>query len=226
MTSIYQRALGADFDRLHPEIQGRFALSSTRGHGSVGVGVMEEIWRAPGFPRPFLAFGTWRNIMFPETGRDVPFTIENWPYVDRFGRETVTFVRTFELPTRRRRFDATMVWSERRGCVVDYLGTHQHLAADVHLSVDDAGGLRLRTGEQRFYERGVAFSFPMALSGRGDVREWFDDDAGVHRIEVTVRNDRFGRLFGYRGWFRAVPRPVPAEGVPPSVKPVREERRE
>lgn len=144
----------------------RFDLSSAGGEGSIGSGVMDEIWRAPGFPRPFLAFGAWRNIMFPETGLDVPFTIENWPYVDRFGRETVTFVRSFELPASRRRFDATMVWSEQRGCVVDYLGTHQHLAADVHLSVHDAGGLRLRTGAQRCYGRRVGFSFPMLLSRR------------------------------------------------------------
>ena len=164
MTSIFQRALGADFDRLHPEIQARFDLSSEGGEGSVGIGIMDEIWRAPGFTRPFLTIGTWRNIMFPETGSDVPFTIENWPYVDRFGRETVTFVRTFELPLGRRRFDATMIYSEARAGIVDYLGTHQHLAADVELSVDDHGGLRLRTGAQRFYAGRLGFRFPMQLS--------------------------------------------------------------
>lgn len=224
--SIYQRALGDDFDRLHPEIQARFAVSSHRGYASIGVGVMDEIWRARGFTRPFLAFGAWRNIMFPETGCDIPFQIENWPYVDSHGRETVTFVRTFELPHGRRRFDATMIYSELRGGVVDYLGTHQHLAADVELSVDDAGGLRLRTGAQRFYERWVGFSFPMALSGTGDVHEWYDERAGRHRIEVVVSNPVAGRLFGYRGSFIAVQRPIPPEGVPPSVKPKREERRE
>jgi len=28
--------------------------------------------------------------MFPETGRHIPFTIENYAFVDRFGRETVS----------------------------------------------------------------------------------------------------------------------------------------
>ena len=226
MTSIYRRALGADFDRLHPEIAARFDVSTAGGHGSVGVGTMDEVWRAPGFTRPFLAFGTWRHIMFPETGRDVPFTIENWPYTDGLGRETVTFVRTFELARVRRRFDATMVYSEQRGGVVDYLGTHQHLAADVELEVDDRGGLHLRTREQRFHERAVSFRFPGLLTGCGDVHEWFDDDAGCHRIEVEVRNPRLGRLFGYRGSFRAHRRPVPPEGVSGALKPIREERRE
>ena len=48
----------------------------------------------------------------------VPFTIENYAYRDRLGRETVTWVRTFET-TKRRRFDANMIWSEGRQCIVD-----------------------------------------------------------------------------------------------------------
>ncbi len=224
--SIYARALGADFGRLHPEIRSRFGFSSADGTASVGTGVMERIWRRPGFTRPFLAFGSWRHIMFPEQGENVPFMIENYAYVDRFGRETVTFNRTFELPQRRRRFAATMVFSERRGVVVDYLGTHQHLAADVHLSVEPGGGLRLRTGAQRFYEGPLGFAFPMTFSGRGDVLEHFDEATGRHRIEVRVSNDRVGPLFGYRGWFTVQTRDVSTAGVPWSAKPVREERRE
>lgn len=226
MTSIYQRAMGAEFERLHPEIQARFSISSSDGVASIGQGVMSTIWRRPWLTRPFLSFGTWRHIMFPERGHDVPFTIENYPYLDRFGRETVTFNRTFELPTRRRRFDATMIYSESRGTVVDYLGTHQHLAADVWLSADDNGGLHLRTGEQRFYEWRLGFRFPMSFSGKGDVHEWFDESSGRHQIEVTVSNDRVGPLFGYRGSFTVKTLDLGDVGVPPSVKPVREEFRE
>jgi Domain of unknown function (DUF4166) len=134
VTSIYRRALGDDFERLHPQIKRRFGFSSEDGIASIGRGVMEEIWRGPAFTVPFLVVGTWRRIMFPDRATDVPFTIENYAYRDRFGRETVTWTRTFELARRTRRFDATMIWSERRGCIVDYLGTHQHLAVDLHAS--------------------------------------------------------------------------------------------
>ena len=54
---------------------------------------MHEIWRGPFYTLPFLMIGTWRNIMFPERGRDVPFEIENYAYRDSFGRETVTWMR-------------------------------------------------------------------------------------------------------------------------------------
>lgn len=226
MTSIYQRALGANFERLHPQVQRRFGFSSADHVASVGRGVMEELWIGPWFTRPFLQLGTWRSIMFPERGRNTPFTIENYAYLDSFGRETVTWVRTFEMPSRRRRFDATMIYSEERGRIVDYLGTHQHLAVDIELSVAPNGGLALRSGDQRFYEGRIGFRFPLAFSGVADVREWFDDGCGRFRIEVDVRNRIWGPLFGYRGAFDVEWLECPPERVPQHVKPLREERRE
>lgn len=224
MSSIYHRALGGDFDRLHPAIRRRFGFGSADRIGSVGRGEMEEIWRGRFYTLPFLYVGTWRRIMFPEVGRNIPFTIENFAFVDRFGRETVTWIRTFES-RRRRRFDAYMIYSEKRARIVDYLGSHQHLAVDIDLAVDDEGGLRLRSGEQRFYEGPLAFRFPMLFSGIAEVREWYDERARCFRIVVDVRNRVWGPLFGYRGsfeveWVRA------GDGAPAHVLPRRTERRE
>ena len=223
VTSIYRRALGSDFERLHPQIQRRFGLSSAGGIAAIGRGVMDEIWKGSFYTIPFLYLGTWRRIMFPETGREVPFTIENYPFVDRFGREAVSWIRTFQS-TRTRRFDAYMIYSESRGCIVDYLGSHEHLAVDIDLSVDREGGLCLRSGSQRFYEGPIAFGFPMALSGIANVREWYDDEAKRFRIVVDVRNSRWGRLFGYRGSFDVEWRRV--GDVPDHIRPRRQERRE
>jgi hypothetical protein len=224
--SIYSRAMGGEFDRLHPRIQRRFGISSADGVAQVGRGVMEEVWRGPAWTVPFLLLGSWRRILVTGHGRDIPFTISNYAYVDGFGRETVTWSRRFRIGGREQGFDATMVYSDARGRVVDYLGTHQHLAVDIDLEADGGGGLRLRSGEQRFYERRVAFRFPMALSGVADVHEWWDESEGRFRISVEVRNRRFGRLFGYRGWFEVEEVPCAPEAVPEDVRPVREERRE
>lgn len=224
MRSIYQQVLGAEFDRLHPRIQERFALTSADGRAAIGRGVMEEVWRGRFYTLPFLYLGTWRNILFPEHGRDVPFVIENWAYRDSFGRETVTWLRTFHAG-RTRRFDAYMIYSEARRGIVDYLGTHQHLAVDLELSVDAGGGLRIRSGEQRFYEGPVAFRFPLSFSGVADVCEWFDDSTGRYRIQVDVTNRIWGPLFGYRGSFDVEWIEAP-RGPPRSVRPRREERRD
>jgi hypothetical protein len=225
MSSIYQRALGSDFKRLHPMIQRRFGFSSADGIASVGHGVMEEVWKGLPYTLPFLYVGTWRRIMFPETGRNIPFTIENYAFVDNFGRETVTWIRTFES-RRRRRFDAYMIYSEERGRIVDYLGSHEHLAVDIDLSVDEQGGLCLRSGAQRFYEGPVSFRFPILFSGIADVREWFDEKSNAFRISVDVRNRVWGRLFGYRGRFNVDWKSVKPGEIPKHVVPLRQERRE
>ena len=223
--SIFRQALGADFDRLHPELQRRFGVGVASGYSCVGRGVMHEVRRGPWWTLPFLALGTFRNIMFPESGRNIPFQIDNYVYVDSHGRETVTFVRTMHIRRgRRRRFDATMIYSPTQNKIVDYLGTHQHLAVDLDLSVTEDGGLRLKSGAQRFHEGPVTFRFPMLLSGVAHLTEHFDDDRGVFVIDLEVRNRLLGFLFGYRGEFTCTY--LKGAEVPTTVKPYREEIRE
>jgi hypothetical protein len=224
MISIYERALGSDFKNLHPEIQRRFSLTSQSGLAAVGTGVMDRVWHGAPYTLPFLYIGTWRSIMFPEQGTNVPFTIQNYAYRDPLGRETVTWVRTFNT-RQTRRFDAYMIYSEERGCIVDYLGTHEHLAVDIHLSVDPNGGLRLRSGEQRFYEGPVAFRFPLFFSGIADVCEWYDDQQKCFRIDVSASNRTWGKLFGYSGRFQVDWQSVAPSFTPPDILPKRTEPR-
>lgn len=226
MSSIYRQALGADFDRLHPRVQWRFGFSSIDETCQIGTGVMAEVWRGPWWTLPFLLLGSTRRVLLPSRGESVPFTIANYAYVDRVGRETVTWSRRFHFRRRIRAFDATMIFSKRRDTIVDYLGTHQHLAVDLHCWVDDEGAMCIRTGEQRFYEGRVAFRFPLIISGIADVREWWDEAAECFRIEVHVANQLLGPLFGYRGSFTVEERHCLADDIPAGVLPVREEDRE
>jgi hypothetical protein len=171
MTSIYQQALGDQFERLHPKLQWRFGFSSTDGVCQIGTGVMDRVWRGRFWTLPFLLLGSARRVLFPSRGSNVPFTISNYAYVDRFGRETVTWSRRFKMKNRTRAFDATMILSKQRDLIIDYLGTHQHLAVDIHCSVDDSGAMCIRTGDMRFYERFIAFPVPMLVAGHAIVRE-------------------------------------------------------
>jgi hypothetical protein len=225
MRSIYEQALGKKFELLHPRIQERFGFSSSDQVASIGTGVMESIWHGPIYTMPFLYLGSWRRIMFPESGQSIPFTIRNFAYIDQYGRETVTWIRNFQ--TRHpRRFDAYMIFSEQRGCIVDYLGTHQHLAVDIDLSVDQRGGLCLRSGSQRFYESWIGFSFPMIFSGVAEVCEWYDDSEQRFHIQVDVKNKTWGPLFGYKGRFQVEWLSVSKDKMPADILPIRCERRE
>lgn len=225
MTSMFRTVMGADFDRLHPQLQRRFSVGLTTGEACTGHGVMDRVWHGRGFVKPFLALGGTRNILVPRAGRDVPFRIENVPYADSFGRETVTFVRTFDLPGRSRRFDAQMVLSPKGDRVLDYLGTHQHLASELYFHAEPDGSLLIRSGEHRFREGPVDARVPELIGGEAEVRESFDDVAGRFRIQVRVVNRYFGPLFGYEGSFRATYTDIATCGVRPGLRPVREEAR-
>lgn len=222
MSSIFEDALGDDFERLHPMLQRRFGVGLDAGYASVGRGTMQRIRRGPWWTVPFLQVGRMRNILVPDIGTDVPFVIHNYPYRDPLGREAVTFVREYSIGGRERRFDATMVRAPD-GHVLDYLGTHQHLAVDLDLSVEEDGSLLVRSDAQRLYERRVGFSFPLLLSGRAELRERYDEEAEVFRIHLSVTNPVFGFLFGYDGEFTCeFPE---AHDAPAALKPSRYERR-
>lgn len=221
MTSIFAEAMGAEFDRLHPMLQRRFGVGLASGYACIGTGVMASIRRGPWWTLPFLHLGRVRNILFPDVGKDVPFVIKNYPYLDPYGRETVTFVREYQIGRRPSRFDATMI--NHNGRVIDYLGTHQHLAVDLDLRATADGALLLTTHGQRFYEGPLGFRFPLLFSGEATLHESYDDGAEVFRVSLEVRNRWFGFLFGYDGEFRCDF--VPATDAPEELKPVRHERR-
>lgn len=221
MPSIFEIALGAEFDRLHPMLQRRFRVGLDSGEACIGRGVMHQIRRGPWWTVPFLQVGRMRNILIPSVGSDVPFTIQNYAYLDPFGRETVTFVRDCALGSEHNRFDATMILVGKR--LVDYLGTHQHLAVDLEMSVEEDGSLVLTSDEQRFYEGPVGFRFPMLFSGRARLHEWFDEADARFHVDLEVTNRFFGFLFGYTGEFDC--EWVPASDAPDHLKPVRHEVR-
>ncbi|WP_367320733.1 DUF4166 domain-containing protein [Streptomyces sp. HUAS ZL42] len=225
MTSIFRTVMGADFDRLHPRLQRRFSVGLASGEACTGRGVMHRVWHGAPFVKPFLSLGATRNILVPRAGQNIPFTIENVPYTDGFGRETVTFVRTFDLPGRSRRFDAQMVLSPKGDRILDYLGTHQHLASDLHFHAEPDGSLLIRSGEHRFREGMVDVRVPELIGATAEVRESYDDTTDRFRIQVRVVNRYFGPLFGYEGTFRAAYQDIRACGVRPGLRPVREEPR-
>ncbi|WP_010203717.1 DUF4166 domain-containing protein [Salinibacterium sp. PAMC 21357] len=224
MTSMFETVLGDDFTRLHPMLQKRFGVSLESGYAAVGTGMMSRIRRGPWWTVPFLWIGWFRNILTPDVGNNVPFRIENYPYRDPFGRETVTFVREYTVRAKPTRFDATMTLNTAGDRIIDYLGTHQHLAVDLDLTVTDDGSLNLKSDAQRFYEGPIAFRFPMLFSGRADLTESFDDETDEFVIALKIHNRTFGFLFGYAGRFMCE---FPAAtDAPERLKPVRHERRE
>ena len=185
---------------------------------------MERVWSGSRLFAPFLRIGSRRNIMFPDTGSEVPFRIECWAYVDSFGRETLTLHRSFGLKTTRR-FDEYVVRVPSADSLVIYAGTHQHLAVAFDVRLSSRGGVELRTGRQRLFTPVGALRYPLLLSGEASVVEWYDEDLGRFHIDGRVRNRIFGGIFGFSGSYESRLERVPDSGIPAGIRPVKEESR-
>jgi hypothetical protein len=223
VSSIIQRALGKDYERLHPRIQRQYAITSGDGLMGRGTGVMTEVTRGWALMVPFLAIGARRLLLFPDTGKDVPFTVENYAYVDDLGRETITWTRTFQFE-KPRRFDEYLVYSDKRKGLVVYAGSHQHLAVDLKAYVDDTGAFCIETARQVLYEFPIGIPFPGLFTGFAKVRESYDEELGRFEVDVTIDNKVFGHIFGYRGWFQH--EHLPCETPPEHILPKRTEARD
>ncbi|RBW68919.1 DUF4166 domain-containing protein [Bacillus taeanensis] len=222
MTSIYERALGTDFQKLHPELQQKFALHSAQNKAAISRGVMTEIAGGSALVKPFLKLGEKRKLTFTERGENIPFTLENYAYQDAFGRETVAWIRKFQFQEAVRHFDATMIYSNERGSIVDYLGNIQELAADIWLTVTENGGIHMQSSSLRFIKGKFALPIPDLVAGLAEVTEWYDDEKECFFIEVHVKNPLFGTIFSYSGTFEI--EYVDLEEIPSGVKPMRETR--
>jgi hypothetical protein len=187
--SVWERAFGDRLAELSPGLRTYFSLppDGLTGHG---VGVYEVAGSRLRWLWPALAFLAWRRILFPEFGRDVPFTIVNTPTPEG----TLRAVRTFEFPGRTR----TMIDEMRivDGHLHDFLGRRGGLEARLAATVDN-GMLRLTTERLWLHLGPVRIPLPnvarIALTER-------TLDAGQH-VDVALRTPLVGEWFTYRGAF-------------------------
>lgn len=187
---------------------------------------MSDVSHGQWYVVPFLYLGALRRILFPETGRDIPFEIRNYAYLDGYGRETVTWKRLFTFPRKQREFDEFFVFSESRKTPILYAGTHQHLSVDLQFAVDDDGALIVTTGRQRLFCGPLTIPFPRFFSGDACVRESFNDDLGQFEVDVSISNPVWGKILAYRGAFDLELISCTADEIPEGTIPVRENRRE
>lgn len=219
-TSVYQQAMGADFQALQPELQEYFSLTPGSGFYGLGTGRFDVVGCPQRWLRPLLALSAAEEAFFPEYGENIPFEVQNHAHADPFGRPSLTTVRTIQFPAADRIFQDTTSLTPRG--LVDYLGRRRRLATDLHPEVGPGRSLRAISTSSRFFGGNLRLGLPGGLDATAYMEQKWDPASNQHRIQVKVLHRVLGVLLVYSGGFdyRLVPYPrheAAAHGVPDSL---------
>jgi hypothetical protein len=208
---IYQLAMGGDFERLQPELQEYFSLVPGQGMYGVGDGVFDVVGCRQRWLKPVLTLTTGEEAFFPEYGEGIPFRIENHAHLDPFGRPSLTARREIFFPGMTRLFHDTtsLIESDGRARLVDFVGRYRRLVTDLDLSVTSNGSLRGVSGNSRLFLGPLRIPLPGPLDAKAYAQQWWDSAEQKHRIQVKVIQPQAGLVLVYSGRFdyRLVPYP-------------------
>lgn len=196
--SVFERALGADWDELHPRLRERYGVAPDEDRQVVGRGTMRSVsLRKRGWPvAQLLALD---DALVPSGGTDVPVTITTTPFVDANGYGALFAHRQFNVD-RQHVFVDTLRWNPGRECITVFVGWRGLFAVDAHLEVTN-GALGLTFGEQWLRVGAKYVPIPSPLAAEVRLRDWYDDDRECYRIEASASNSIIGWFFGYHGQF-------------------------
>jgi hypothetical protein len=197
--SIYKKVLGDQFHQLHPKLQERYEIID--GMPFKGTGMMRTIKGGPKWLFPLFQVGVRWKLLFPEHGKDIPFTIVNSSLIGENGEEQIHWERVFYFGRKRRYFNALMSLDLERNVIKDYLGEPSLVYSDLSLSVCPEGHLRIESRRQRLVIGRVEIPLPRVFQGLASVTEKYLEESGVFYIKVKVRNALVGTVFSYEGEF-------------------------
>ena len=199
--SVFLAALGADAERLRPEVLRYVAGPPAGARVGIGEGVFEVAGsRFSGLTR--LA----RPVVGPQLlvtahERDVPFRIENRPAPSPDGRVELRAERWFRFSSGEQRFVDVLRVGSAPGTLRNLLGAARRVELELRCDVTPRGHLRMRSERAWLRAGRLRLPLPRPLSVRAEVEDGYDETAGRHTIRASVRNPIVGLVMEYRGWF-------------------------
>lgn len=194
--------LGDAMDALAPAVREHF--SQTRGIRRY-TGVL-TVWRRAGIrgwlARPVLSLFRRSRLFVADIGADVPFEMLHTMQTGRRGTLEMAWSRRLEFPQGPRQFEGILSVDAGQKRVVEWLGPHRVVEADVSCRVV-GNELHTRTGRQWWHACGLRIPVPGWLCGVARLREWERVD-GTLGTTLTIRNPILGDFMGWNGWFRPV----------------------
>jgi hypothetical protein len=197
--AVFLAVLGADAERLHPEILAQMRVDAGP-DTAMGVFTVagSRFGRLTALASPLVGPG----LLVTRFAHDVPFRIDTVAGRSPSGRATLAARREFRFPGKVELITDRLTATDRPGIVHNALGARGRVEMLEECSVTSAGALRMRSravalriGGQRIALRGL-------LRLDVDLVDGWDEVEHRRTIAMRATSPVLGTVLEYRGWYR------------------------
>ena len=168
-------------------------------------GALHHVWHRPAWLRPLFLFLGRLHILVPDTGFEIPTTLEVITNRLPDGRPSHIWQRTMHFRTARY-FPTTIMYDARRHRVVDLVGPRNALHMVWRAKFHPPDTFTLNTHACGIYLVGrvrwlPGWLWPWLLGTVRFVQRAYSIDSNRVDLAIAIRHPLFGDVFGYDGTF-------------------------
>jgi hypothetical protein len=200
--------LSLPFDPLFAKVQAEFPLAfqyqflhSVDTESVVLLeGTMDKVWHRPVWLWPLFWLLAQVDILFPETGMQIPASMQVIGGRDEQHQPYQKWDRVFSF-NRLRYFNAIMAYDQRRQCVVEWLGPWNVIQVAWDIRFQPPTTIRIVTKGCRLIIGGIQLPLLRWFYPQVKATETVVANDLIH-IDLEVSHPLLGVIFGYDGYFQ------------------------
>ena len=154
----------------------------------------------PNWLTPLLGVLSWFDILFPETGTNIPARMDIIGGRDKQGRPFQRWNRGFTFPQVFRRFNAIMTYDDDRKSVIEVMGPAGVIQIEWKVAFEPPDTIRIETSRCYLVIGLLKLRLPALLHPSVVAIETTHGDMTMH-VDLRVSHIFFGEVFGYDGTF-------------------------
>jgi hypothetical protein len=171
-------------------------------------GHMARVWHRPAWLWPVFWFLARGDVLFPETGENIPTTLIITATRDPNGIPIEIWQRTFHFPHQnRRRYTSTMRYDPGTKCVVELQGPGNIFQEDAQVRFTPPATIEWRTVASTLRIGRLRLQLPRRAWISAHIVQQADlARVDTSHITLTLTHGLLGPIFGYEGTFRVARR--------------------
>lgn len=196
---VFLAALGAEAERLHPEILAQMRASAALERAE---GVFEVAGSRFGRLGVLAVPVVGPRMLVTRRARNVPFSVTMRAGRTHAGKATLDTNREFRFPGATQHITDRLTESVLPGLVRNQLGALGRVELIEECSVTPQGALRMTTRRVALRLFGRRFALRGILGVSVAVEDGWDEEHSRRTITLRAHNPLLGTVLEYRGWYR------------------------